>query len=128
MRLLPLVFTLLALTGPAQARPKVYPYVVSDRPGENACVDGDPYGPCRGRIIKVKNPSWKRRYYVRVGCRDIPHLQTVAVLRPRHTVEFNLLWGGPGSLVPRQCRIENIVSLSGRTMVIRVRPVKRASR
>jgi hypothetical protein len=94
-----------------EAKPKrTKPYVVKDARGSNSCYEGDLYGPCHGRVIRVKNPT-RDKWYVRVGC-GYKYLQSVAWLPPGRSVEFSILWGGPGSLVDGQCRIKNLVRLT----------------
>lgn len=100
-----LLVTLLPLT--AAGAPRT-PRVVSDVAGQDSCYQGDPYGPCRGRVIKVRNPHRTRTYYVRLGCGE-PSLTSVAFIPPRRTAVFDLRWGGPGSLLRGQCRIQNVV-------------------
>jgi hypothetical protein len=107
-----LVISMLVLVYPvaseARTKSKSVPYVVKDVPGTDSCVEGDPYGPCRGRVVYVKNPSKTKTFYTRVGC-GYPHLQAVALVRPGKTAVYDFLWGGPGSLLKGMCRIENTV-------------------
>jgi hypothetical protein len=44
------------------------PYITSDEPGVDRCTEDDPLGPCRDRVIHVKNPSkWAQEVEITCG-------------------------------------------------------------